>query len=75
MAGKKIKSSDSIVEDSIIKDEFDNNNHSVKEASERVNALNRVKFGMHSSGINALPVGKTDTEKLMSADQLKLAEE
>ena len=60
---KKIKSSDSIAEDSIIRDEYSNDNYGVKNASDRVNALNRVKFGMHSSGAHALPPPKTEAEK------------
>jgi hypothetical protein len=42
------KESDSIAEDSIIREEYSNDNFTAHKATQGVEALNRVKFGMHS---------------------------
>ena len=76
-SAKKKSNSDSIAEDSIIRNEFDDDNHGLNEASASLAARNKVRFGMHSAAasqsLNQKP--QTEFEKMKSQDQLKLAEE
>lgn len=71
---KTKKSSESIAEDSIIKNEFDDDNFAVHNASQSLQARNRVKFGMHSSEAQEAKA-LTESEKQKQKDRLMLAEE
>ena len=51
LTNSKVKQSgsDSIEEDSIIRDEFDSDNYAASDAKKKIEARNRIRFGLSSS--------------------------
>ena len=64
------KVSDSLVEESIIKEEYSQDNFEIHDASQSLAARNRVRFGMHSGSVNAPPPPKTAEEVKKQSDTL-----
>ena len=61
-SSSKKKGSNSIEEDSIIREEYSQDNFEVYDASQSLAARNRVRFGVHSGGPDAAPPPKTSEE-------------
>lgn len=49
LTNSKNKVSDSIEEDSIIRDEYDSNSYAASDALKKIEARNRMRFGLASS--------------------------
>lgn len=74
-SSSKKKASNSIEEDSIIREEYSQDNFEVYDAAQSLAARNRVRFGVQTGAPEAAPPPKTQEEAKRQDDTLKLMED
>ena len=73
-ASSRKKQSDSLPEESIINEEYSQDNFEVYDANQSLAARNRVRFGIHSGSANAPPPPTTALEYKKQTEALSLIE-